>query len=401
MGILDKVKDVFSIFDEEEVYEDKEVAVKDNKSGVNNLPKTTPPPVIKNINNSYDTNDNYYRNSNINNNLATVNFNTTANSASKDYFNNSVVKPKITNVVEELSDEKILSSNISSTNNDSFELPSNSNNTKNINSVNISKKVEEKSEESVNFNNLATVNLDYSSSVINNEPKVDVTKPLSLDDTNFNNTLTGKTYYEEERRFKPSQVISPVYGILDKNYKKEDIKVKDERLYEVPRRKNLNYEDIRKKAYGTLTDELERNLYEENLKIKNTINNLDYLLNNLNNANEKKTQDTIDALNNLEQTTQLELASNGQIEVNDIFDITIPNIQIRNIEIDEDKFDKTLIDVPLSVDLTNKLVDLEENLKANNVKVIDHNNNDVINIKRTKNDLYDLISNMYKEGEGS
>ena len=64
----------------------------------------------------------------------------------------------------------------------------------------------------------------------------------------------------EKKVFKPTPIISPVYGILDKNYHKEDIVSKSDI-------KNDDYivepsvDTIRNKAYGTLEDELENTLF--------------------------------------------------------------------------------------------------------------------------------------------
>lgn len=61
--------------------------------------------------------------------------------------------------------------------------------------------------------------------------------------------------------FKPSPVISPVYGILDKNYKKEEIiERKDSASTYRPGKGENNYDYVRRKAYGTLEDELENTL---------------------------------------------------------------------------------------------------------------------------------------------
>lgn len=395
MGIFDKFKDAISIFEEEETIVEKEVVVKEQALQNNRQNKTQMQQPKKDVASNYNSNNtNYYSNSNFSSNS---NFAANRNFSSNSNFSNNVMKSnEISNNSKEMIEKN--NSNFDYFNKTDFNTRKTTD--KDIVIEKKEEKIEKVNEEKV-IPNSEIVNLDYKSEVIKENSTLDVTKPLIESTENLNNTLSGSALYVEERKFKPSQMISPVYGVLDKNYKKEDIKVKDERLYEIPRRKSLNYEDIRKKAYGTLTDELEKNLYEENLKIKNTINNLDYLLSNLKTGDEKTTKNTIDALNNLEKTTQIAIETKGQIEVNDIFDITIPNIQIRNIEIDEESFDKTLIDVPLSVDLSNKLVDIEENLKLNNVKIIDHNNKDEINIRKTKNDLYDLISNMYKEGEGN
>lgn len=70
----------------------------------------------------------------------------------------------------------------------------------------------------------------------------------------------------EKKVFKPTPIISPVYGILDKNYHKEDIVSRNEtrtNTYE----KSVNessIDAIRNKAYGTLEDELENTLFGSN-----------------------------------------------------------------------------------------------------------------------------------------
>ncbi len=54
-------------------------------------------------------------------------------------------------------------------------------------------------------------------------------------------------------KFKPSPVISPVYGVLDKNYHKEDLIVKKDK-------KDIDVDIVRKKAFGTLEEDLEKSL---------------------------------------------------------------------------------------------------------------------------------------------
>ena len=72
------------------------------------------------------------------------------------------------------------------------------------------------------------------------------------------------TYEKEEKMyFKPSPIISPIYGILDKNYKKEDVKEKKEIRLSGYTRSNMNVDDIRKKAYGE-----DKNKEEEKEEIK-------------------------------------------------------------------------------------------------------------------------------------
>ncbi len=63
---------------------------------------------------------------------------------------------------------------------------------------------------------------------------------------------------EEKRVFKPSPIISPVYGILDKNYQREEIKSKSVNHYNS---KEATVDEIRNKAYGTLEDDIETTLF--------------------------------------------------------------------------------------------------------------------------------------------
>ena len=69
----------------------------------------------------------------------------------------------------------------------------------------------------------------------------------------------------EKKAFKPTPIISPVYGILDKNYHKEDIVSREEVVKQpVVNDSEVSIESIRNKAYGTLEDELENTLFGSN-----------------------------------------------------------------------------------------------------------------------------------------
>ena len=72
------------------------------------------------------------------------------------------------------------------------------------------------------------------------------------------NGASFKPQQEVKKEFKPSPIISPVYGVLDKNYKKDDIVNKAEPPKE---NKTITLDDVRNKAYGTLEDELESTLF--------------------------------------------------------------------------------------------------------------------------------------------
>lgn len=69
-------------------------------------------------------------------------------------------------------------------------------------------------------------------------------------------------------RFKATPVISPVYGILDKNYTKEEVKERDEDSSILKRpSKKVDFEMVRKKAFGNLVDDIKDNMLCENCEL--------------------------------------------------------------------------------------------------------------------------------------
>lgn len=69
---------------------------------------------------------------------------------------------------------------------------------------------------------------------------------------------------KEDKKFTPTPIISPVYGVLDKNYNKEDITTKKERESIIHTNTAATIDDVRKKAYGTLEDDIETTLFGAN-----------------------------------------------------------------------------------------------------------------------------------------
>ena len=72
-----------------------------------------------------------------------------------------------------------------------------------------------------------------------------------------------KDVRKEKKVFKPSPVISPVYGVLDKNYSKDDIATKDGLLSDV---NEVDIDYVIKKASGEYTTREEKNSIEEESK---------------------------------------------------------------------------------------------------------------------------------------
>jgi len=70
---------------------------------------------------------------------------------------------------------------------------------------------------------------------------------------NYSTTTNNKPYGAPlKEAFKPTPVISPIYGILDKNYKKEEVIDRKDKPSSYVSRKNVDLDSIRKKAYGSL-----------------------------------------------------------------------------------------------------------------------------------------------------
>ena len=191
------------------------------------------------------------------------------------------------------------------------------------------------------------------------EPIIDVSTPkveeknVFFDDLEFDNmtraSMPKKDYYQKKevkkdtapKKFTPSPVISPIYGVLDKNYTKEDIKPtkSSANSFEFTKTGEITIDDIRKKAYGTLEDELEITLFRENIV-------------------EEKKKEEIDLFDELEDMDSLE-------ELND---------------------------------LDSKEVELLREVKEERISYEDMTDDETLDLN--KEDLFDLIDSMYeKRGE--
>ena len=161
----------------------------------------------------------------------------------------------------------------------------------------------------------------------------------------------------EKKKFKPSPIISPVYGILNEDYKIEDIKDKTEEYAS----NNLDFNSVRKKAFGeveTLEEQPKETFYEETVTVKLKEN-----------AEEKKQKvKTIDEL--LEDTADVEIKLDKKPPVEEAKETTN----------DYEKVDE----------------DLEEiiDTKKDSSPKLDEEDDDTL-----ENDLFDLIDSMYDNRE--
>ena len=72
----------------------------------------------------------------------------------------------------------------------------------------------------------------------------------------FETTKSKNIVPDKPKKFKPSPIISPVYGILDKDYHPDDIEQRDDET-SIKRANRLDLETVRKKAFAPRIKEIE------------------------------------------------------------------------------------------------------------------------------------------------
>ena len=65
---------------------------------------------------------------------------------------------------------------------------------------------------------------------------------------------------DTQKAFKPTPVISPIWGVLNKDYKKDDVQDSKNMTMDNLNSAITSYDSVRRKAYGTLEDDLEDTL---------------------------------------------------------------------------------------------------------------------------------------------
>lgn len=113
---------------------------------------------------------------------------------------------------------------------------------------------------------------------------LDIEKEKNKNSKRIAELYSKKEDVKEKAKFKASPVISPVYGILDKNYSKDEVKERTDDISVMKRpSKKVDFETVRKKAFGNLADEINDNMMCENCvlyqeaKKNNTLNEDDLL----------------------------------------------------------------------------------------------------------------------------
>lgn len=182
--------------------------------------------------------------------------------------------------------------------------------------------------------------------------------------------------------FKPSPVISPIYGILDKDFKKEDIMNNKRKIEETPRKSSSSfaYDTVRKKAYGSLDGEIEDTLNASattKLEAEKILKEVDGI--------EKE-------LNKLDETMPREFDTNVLDEIKERNKVTLGEIeeQTKKIEINDDIEDITR---EVKIEETSRIEKYKDDEETPKKKIGD------VGDKTLEHDLFNLIDSMYEEEE--
>lgn len=176
---------------------------------------------------------------------------------------------------------------------------------------------------------------------------------------------------EETKRFKPSPIISPIYGLLDEkgNRVSED---KETVANMLNNKEEVSIDDVRKKAYGSLDNEIEDTLKRLSSK---TIEEAEKEL-------EEKEEKLSRTKKNIKEDKKAEVFSPVEIEAEEDDDMILPNVNFKEID----------VDIETKVKSTKK----KKEATKKEIEVDDEEDDD----DTKEQDLFNLIDTMYaKEGE--
>ena len=166
---------------------------------------------------------------------------------------------------------------------------------------------------------------------------------------------------KEKPGFTPSPIISPIYGILNKNYKKEEIVSKKEVRLSQATTKKADLDLVREKAYGDLAGEISASI-EDDLKKEEKVEKIDI-------AEEPKKEDLLYDLNEEEPTVKTVTVGDAEEYFNDL-----------GLEYNVDyKVEKEEKNEPVIVEKETNKIDFDDGSDDKN--------------------LFDLIDSMYEDKE--
>ena len=205
-------------------------------------------------------------------------------------------------------------------------------------------------------------------------------KPSKINERYENISKYQKEDPSEPKKFKPTPVVSPVYGILDKNYTVEEVVEKNlskTKEYSIDK-KIVDFDSVRNRAYKELDEEIEKTL----TGAKDIFYNLD---------DDDKKEEAVEEYSEPEHdvdenTTEVVITYDDEIEdetpTEEIHNEE-PVEEKNNTETEEDEDDFSMPDVEIPV---------VKKKRTRRSKIEDEDTEE-------KEDLFNLIDNMYKDDD--
>lgn len=196
------------------------------------------------------------------------------------------------------------------------------------------------------------------------------------EDSNSNKPYEGLKYVDKQV-FRPTPIISPVYGILDKNYKKEDVVSKKEIRLSASSSIKPDIDTIREKAFGETLDleeviEVTEKVYEAEIEEEKKVIDLS--------EEEEPKVDKVSVGDAEEYFNELGLEYNI-----DYKDSSTEKTKKRRSEVvEEEKEEKVVLEEPQIVEDT---IEITQEVKKPEEEMLDD----------TEENLFDLIESMYEE----
>lgn len=199
-----------------------------------------------------------------------------------------------------------------------------------------------------------------------------------------------ETLEKTKTKFRATPIISPIYGVLDKNYTSDDIDTTSRNDLESNRHsKSADFDSVRKKAYGSLSEEIKENLMCENCE---------YLKEAKECQKEKRANisyELLDEDSNSYKDITLDEATENYYDYGVEYDKSIdsierPDVKISNFTEEEPK--RTKKEIPP----VKSNINLLSTLKKSMGDEIEESPKKEENLELT-DDLFNLIDSMYDE----
>ena len=192
-------------------------------------------------------------------------------------------------------------------------------------------------------------------------------KKIENRNNDYNRLERLEKEHTEKKKFRPSPIISPVYGILNQDYKAEDI---------IDRKDTISIEEVRKRAFESTTKVIKEEKEEKIVKVPKKEEE----------KNIEKKEDNLDPV-----VTFFEEKDN--IKVEDTSDYKSIN------DLLEEASEEIPLEDTLEIPATNNLDVIEEELEKIEEETKEKENIEDSLDKEEDNDIFELIDSMYDERE--